>query len=61
MKIHGDDARLYKVIRLDSCEDAHKGELIVADEADGTFSYKDTPESTKQVTLGPHTIRVVRK
>lgn len=61
MKIEGDEAKRFKVVRLDSYADAHRGELVRADDETGFFEYRDTPETTKQMTLGQHTIRIVPK
>ncbi len=59
MKVEGEEARLFKAIRLDSMSDAHRGELVLADDETGTVVYKDTPDSTKTLTLGAHMIRIV--
>jgi len=61
MKIEGDAAHLYRAVRLDSFEDANRGELVSADDDTGIVVYKDTPETTKTLTLGPHAIRILKK
>ena len=61
MKIEGDEAKFYRAVRLDTFENANKGELVGADEATGWVVYKDTPESTKTLMLGDHAIRILPK
>lgn len=61
MKVEGEEAKRFKVVRLDSYTDAHKGELVRADDQTGSFEYRDTAETTKSVTLGEHAIRIVPK
>lgn len=61
MTISGDEAKLYDAISLSSFLNVNRGELISADENTGVVVYKDTPESTKTVTCGEHSIRIVRR
>ncbi len=59
MKIEGDDAAKYRAVRLDTFENANKGELISADETTGFVAYKDATGETKTLTLGEHSIRIL--
>lgn len=59
MNISGDDAKLYRAVRLDSFENANKGELIEANEDTGFVSYKDKTGATVTLTLGQHAIRIL--
>jgi hypothetical protein len=59
MKIEGADAKLYRAVRLDTFENANKGELVSADDVTGTVIYRDTPETTKTVECGDHAIRIL--
>jgi hypothetical protein len=61
MKIDGDAAKDYRVVRLDSFENANKGELVSADEITGEVVFRDTPETTKTLMLGPSAIRILPK
>lgn len=61
MEVNGDSAKLYRAVRLDSFEDANKGELVKADDVTGEVVYKDTPDTTKTLTLGPGAIRILPK
>ena len=61
MRITGEEAKKYTAVRLDSFESVNKGELVSADDQIGEITFKDTPETTKTLTLGPHAIRIVRK
>ncbi len=49
--VSGDEAKNFRAVRLDSYEDANKGELVSADDQTGVVVYRDTPESTKTITL----------
>lgn len=59
MKVEGDEAKLYRAVRLDSFKDANQGELVSADDLTGVVIYKDTPETTKTIVLGEHAIRIL--
>jgi hypothetical protein len=61
MRIHGDDAKKYNAIRLDSFANANQSELVLADDQTGEVSYTDKAGELKSVTLGLHAIRIVRK
>jgi hypothetical protein len=61
MKIEGDEASKYRAVRLDTFENANKGELVSADEMTGFVSYKDATGETKTLTLGDHAIRILPK
>ncbi len=60
MRVNGEEAKDYDAIRLDSFETANRGELVSADDITGEVIYKDTPESTKTLTLGPNAICIRR-
>lgn len=59
--VSGEDAKLYKVIRLSDYADAFDGELISADSNSGAFTWKDRADVEKTATLGPHMIRIIPK
>jgi hypothetical protein len=59
MKIEGEDAKLFRVVRLDTFENANKGELVSADELTGYVAYKDAAGEVKTLTLGDHAIRIM--
>jgi hypothetical protein len=61
MTVSDDDAKLYDAISLSDFSSVNRGELVSADDATGVVVYRDTPESTKTVTLGLHAIRIVRR
>ena len=60
MNISGEEAVGFNAIRLDDFSTANKGPLVSADDVTGEVVYRDTPESTKTLTLGDHAIRIVR-
>jgi len=59
MQVGGEDAKRYRVVRLDSFAEANRGELISADDATGIVVYRDATGEEKTVTLGQHAIRIV--
>lgn len=60
MTVSGDEARLFKAIRLDSYLDVNKGELLSADETTGAVSWRDHVNGeTRSIMLGAHAIRIV--
>lgn len=59
MNVSGDDAKNYRAVRLDSFENANKGELVEADDLTGKVVYRDTPDSTKTIVLGDHAIKIL--
>lgn len=61
MNISGEEAKNYHAVRLDDFRDAHAGELVSADDQTGVVVYRDTPETTKTLTLGERAIRILRK
>lgn len=61
MTVSGDDAKLYDAVSLSSMLSVNRGELVSADDQTGVVVWRDTPDSTKTVTLGDHAIRVVKK
>ncbi len=61
MIVSGEEALLYNAIRLDDFSVANKGPLISADDMTGVVVYRDTPESEKTLSLGPHAIRLIRR
>lgn len=61
MKVDGEDAKLFKAVRLDSFLNANLGELVSADDVTGEVVYRDTPETTKTLQLGDHAIRILPK
>ncbi len=61
MRIDGEAAKEFRAVRLDSFEDANKGELVSADDITGEVVFRDTPETTKTIMLGPSAIRILPK
>jgi hypothetical protein len=61
LRVSGEDAKLYDAVSLSSFANVNRGELVSADDSTGEVVYKDTPESTKAVTLGDHAIRIVKR
>lgn len=59
MIVSGTEAARFNAVRLDNFENANRGELVEADDVTGKVVYRDTPESTKTVTLGDHAIRIL--
>jgi hypothetical protein len=60
LKVEGDTAPGFHVIRLDNFETANKGELISADETTGEVVYKDAAGETKMLKFGLHAIKILR-
>ncbi len=61
MNVSGEEAKLYDAVRLDSCLNANKGELISADDITGAVTYKDVTGEEKSITLGQHAIKILPK
>jgi hypothetical protein len=63
MKVSGEDAARYDVIRSDSFATVNRGELTEADDETGLVRWKDhvNPAEIKTATLGAHCIRIVPK
>jgi hypothetical protein len=61
MIVSGEAAKNFRVVRLDSMEDAFKGELVSADDVTGEVIYHDTPETTKTLSLGSGAIVILSK
>lgn len=59
MKVEGDAAKVCRAVRLDDFTDVNRGELVEADDITGKVVYRDTPNTTKTVTLGEHAIRIL--
>lgn len=59
MIVSGEEAARFNAVRLDNFENANRGELVEADDVTGKVVYRDTPESTKTVTLGERAIRIL--
>ncbi len=59
MNVSGEDAAGFNAVRLDDFSNANKGPLVSADDVTGIVVYRDTPESTKTLTLGDHAIRIL--
>ncbi len=59
MKVDGDGAAGYKAVRTDSFIDVNHGILLSADDQIGHVVWKDKVGEQKEVTLGPHSIRIV--
>lgn len=60
MRVDGDEAKGFSVVRLDSLEQV-PGTLVSADEQSGTVVTADKTGSTKTFELGPRNIRIIRK
>lgn len=61
MNISGDDAKNYRAVRLDSLENANKGELVSADDETGLVVYKDKTGEEVRLPLPAHSIRILPK
>ena len=61
MKIDGEAAKGFRAVRLDSLENANKGELVSADEDTGAVVYKDRSGEPVTLQLGAHAIRILAK
>ncbi len=59
MKVEGEGAMGYKAVRIDSFADVNQGELISADDVIGQVIWKDKVGEKKEITLGPHSIRII--
>ena len=59
--VSGDEAAAYKIMRLSDFADAFSGTLVCADAMAGTFTYKDRAGENKSESLGPHSIRIIRR
>jgi len=60
LRVQGEEAKSYRVVRLDSLEDANAGELVAADDITGEVVFK-SGDTTKTLMLGPHMIYILRK
>lgn len=54
-----EEKKAYKIVLRSDCSDV-EGDIVDADEATGTYSVVVRGE-TKTTTLGPETIRIVRR
>ena len=61
MRVAGEVAREWTVIRLDTMEQVNGGPLTMADSTSGIVEWIDRTGNTRTVSLGPHTIRIIRK
>jgi hypothetical protein len=61
MKVEGEAARSHRAVRLDSCENVSKGELVSADDITGEVVRTDKTGERKMLTLGPAAIRILSK
>jgi len=61
MLVNGDTAKDFNAIRLDSLENANKGELVAADEDTGAVTYKDRAGENVTLALGPHAIKLLHR
>jgi len=59
VKVEGAGAVGYKAVRIDSFADVNQGELVSADDAIGQVIWKDKVGEQKEITLGPHSIRII--
>lgn len=59
MQVQGEEAARFNAVRLDDFTNVNRGELVEADDVTGRVVYRDTPESTKTVTLGERAIRIL--
>ena len=59
MIVSGTEAARFNAVRLDDFTNVNRGPLVEADDVTGKVVYRDTPESTKTVTLGDHSIRII--
>jgi hypothetical protein len=57
MQVSGDDAKRFKVVKLDSFDDV-PGTLVSADDQTGAVVMKDTTGETKSYSFGPRAIRI---
>ena len=61
MIVSGEEAATFDAIRLDDFSTANKGPLLSADTDTGVVVYKDVTGTEKQLTLGDHAIRLVKR
>lgn len=61
MNVSGDEAKGYRAVRLDSLENANKGELVSADDETGLVVYKDKTGEEVRLPLPAHSIRILPK
>ena len=61
MIVNGGAAKLFDAVSLSSFESVNRGELVSADDSTGYVQWKDTPDSMKDVTLGDHAIKIVKR
>jgi len=63
MNVSGEDAKLWRAVRLDSFETINKGELVSADSDTGNVVWTvqlDGQQERKEITLGRDMVRIVR-
>jgi hypothetical protein len=61
MKIEGEAAAQYEAVRLDSFATVNRGVLVSADDDTGKVVWLDKTANQREVTLGSHAIRIMRK